>query len=100
MHRGVDIPAPSGTPIGAADEGTVSDTGYEPGGAGKFVKIRHNASLSTKYFHLSWIDVSRGQRVTTGQTIGRVGATGNASGPHLHFEVWHNGAAVDPAAWI
>lgn len=100
MHRGVDIPAPKGTPIGAADEGTVTDTGYEPLGAGNFVKIRHTANLSTKYFHLSGFAVGRGAKVTTGQTIGTVGETGNATGPHLHFEVWYDGQAVDPAGWM
>lgn len=98
-HKGIDIPAPMGTPIPAAAGGTVSNVGYEPGGAGNFVNINHG-SLSTKYFHLSGFAVSRGAKVVEGQTIGYVGSTGSSSGPHLHFEVWEGGAARDPMAYI
>lgn len=100
MHRGIDIAAPTGTPIAAAAAGEVTDTGYEPGGAGNFVKIKHDGSRLTKYHHLSAFAVSRGASVAAGQTIGYVGNTGNSSGPHLHFEVWINGQSVNPAEWI
>jgi murein DD-endopeptidase MepM/ murein hydrolase activator NlpD len=99
-HKGIDIPAQSGTPIPAAASGTVKNTGYEPGGAGNFVNIDHGGGLVTKYFHLSKILVSRGQKVIDGQTIGLVGSTGNSSGPHLHFEVWDGGQARDPMGYI
>lgn len=99
-HKGIDIPAPSGTPIPAAADGTVSNTGYEPAGAGFFVNIDHG-DLTTKYFHLkASAPVSRGQRVTEGQTIGYVGSTGSSSGPHLHFEVWEGGSARNPELYI
>lgn len=98
-HKGIDIPAAMGTPIPAAADGTVANTGYEPGGAGNFVNINHG-SLTTKYFHLSRISVSRGQKVVAGQTIGNVGSTGSSSGPHLHFEVWEGGTARDPMQYV
>lgn len=98
-HKGIDIPAPSGTPIPAAAAGKVSNTGYDPG-PGYFVNLDHGWG-TTKYFHLVRpAPVSRGQQVTEGQTIGHVGSTGNSSGPHLHFEVWEGGQARDPELYI
>lgn len=100
-HKGVDIAAPSGTPIPAAAAGRVANKGYEPGGAGFFVTLDHENGLRTKYFHLvRAAPVEIGQRVSEGQTIGHVGSTGSSSGPHLHFEVWEGGAARDPALYI
>lgn len=99
-HKGIDIPAPTGTPIPAAAAGVVSNTGFEPLGAGRFVNIKHDNGLTTKYFHLSTISTSRGARVVEGQTIGQVGSTGNSSGPHLHFEVWEGGQARDPMGYL
>jgi len=99
-HKGIDIPASTGTPIPAAAAGTVANTGYEPGGAGNFVNVNHGNGLTTKYFHLSKISVSRGAKVIEGQSVGLVGSTGNSSGPHLHFEVWDNGQARDPMGYI
>lgn len=100
LHKGIDIAAPTGTPIAAAAAGTVSNVGYEPLGAGNFVNIDHDGGLRTKYFHLSRFAVSRGAKVSEGQTIGYVGSTGRSSGPHLHFEVWDGGTARDPAGYL
>jgi len=100
-HKGIDISAPSGTPIPAAAAGRVASKGYEPLGAGNFVQIDHGNGLRTKYFHLrESAPVSTGQQVTEGQTIGYVGSTGRSSGPHLHFEVWEGGQARDPMGYI
>lgn len=99
-HKGIDIAAPMGTPIGAAAAGKVTNTGYEPGGAGNFINVDHGGGLLTKYFHLSRFASRRSDQVTEGQTIGYVGSTGNSSGPHLHFEVHENGTAVDPMGYL
>lgn len=100
-HKGIDISAPTGTPIPAAADGRVSNRGYEPGGAGNFVTLDHGNTLLTKYFHLvSMAPVQIGQQVSEGQTIGSVGSTGSSSGPHLHFEVWEGGQARDPMGYI
>jgi len=98
-HKGVDIIAPAGTPIAAAAAGYVSGRGYDLG-AGNYINLTHPGGIVTKYFHQSRFAVSAGERVTQGQIIGYVGATGDASGPHLHFEIWINGQAVDPAGYI
>lgn len=98
-HKGVDIAAPTGTPIGAAAAGTVSGRGWDVG-AGNYVHVRHDSRLLTKYFHLSEFTAQLGDQVTAGQMIGKVGSTGNSSGPHVHFEVWLDGKAVDPASYI
>lgn len=99
-HKGIDIAAPTGTPIPAAANGKVTNTGYEPGGAGNFLVIDHGGGLLTKYFHLSRFASRRSDVVTEGQTIGFVGSTGNSSGPHLHFEVWEGGQARDPMGYV
>lgn len=99
-HKGIDISAATGTPIHAAETGTVANTGYEPGGAGNFVNIDHANGLRTKYFHLSRFAVGRGANVSRGDVIGYVGSTGRSSGPHLHFEVWSGGAARDPMGYL
>jgi murein DD-endopeptidase MepM/ murein hydrolase activator NlpD len=96
FHAGIDIPASVGTLVGAADPGRVVYAGWRDGGWGIEVTIAHRSGVRTMYAHLSRVLVSIGQRVKTGQTIGRVGATGDATGPHLHFEVRLRGAAVDP----
>lgn len=100
MHEGVDVPAPEGTPIRAAAAGTVLRAGYDATGAGNRVVIEHNATYTTKYFHMSRIAASSGQRVAQGQVIGYVGSTGRSSGPHLHFEVWKNGRSQNPAGYV
>ena len=88
--------AATGTPVTAAAPGVVSYAGYLSGGWGNLVVIDHASGVQTFYAHLSQVGASVGQHVGTGTQIGRVGATGDASGPHLHFEVRVRGAAVDP----
>jgi peptidoglycan hydrolase-like protein with peptidoglycan-binding domain len=95
FHTGVDFPAPSGTPVLAARSGVVTITGWI-GGYGNMVAIRHKLGVSTVYAHLSAFLVHEGESVAVGQPIGRVGSTGESSGPHLHFEVRVRGAAIDP----
>jgi murein DD-endopeptidase MepM/ murein hydrolase activator NlpD len=96
MHTGIDFPAPRGTPVSAAGRGCVSSTGYDSGGYGNLVVIQHRAGMTSWYAHLSRISVRRGECVVAGNRVGRVGATGNATGPHLHFELRVGGAAVNP----
>jgi murein DD-endopeptidase MepM/ murein hydrolase activator NlpD len=95
FHTGVDYPAPTGTPVTAARDGVVEAAGRLPG-YGKLVELRHEQGVTTIYAHLSRILVARGRRVTRGTVLGLVGQTGDATGPHLHFEVRVRGAAVDP----
>jgi peptidoglycan hydrolase-like protein with peptidoglycan-binding domain len=96
FHTGVDLLASTGTAVAAAASGRVIFAGYSAGGYGNLVVLRHRLGVSTWYAHLSRILVRLGQRLRRGAQLGRVGATGNATGPHLHFEVRVRGAAVDP----
>lgn len=97
FHPGIDLAAPTGTPVGAAAPGRVVFAGFDPGGYGKLVEVAHGDGVVSMYAHLSAIAVRLGRTVATGTRVGRVGATGEATGPHLHFEVRVRGAAVDPA---
>jgi murein DD-endopeptidase MepM/ murein hydrolase activator NlpD len=94
-HLGVDYGAPVGTPVRTVGDGVVDFAGVQ-GGFGNVVIIRHNGSDTTVYAHLSRIDVRKGQGVSQGQRVGAVGATGWATGPHLHFEFRVNGRHQDP----
>jgi len=96
FHAGLDFPAAMGTAIAAAADGRVVFAGPSGSGWGKLVEVTHRQGVRTRYAHLSRIDVQVGQHVVAGATVGRVGATGEASGPHLHFEVLVRGANVDP----
>jgi hypothetical protein len=96
FHPGIDLPAATGTPVGAADPGRVIFTGYDAGGYGNLVEIAHGGGVVSMYAHLSAILVRFGQSVATGTRVGRVGSSGESTGPHLHFEVRVRGAAVDP----
>jgi peptidoglycan hydrolase-like protein with peptidoglycan-binding domain len=96
MHTGIDFPADTGTAVVAAGRGCVSSAGFDSGGYGNLVVIQHRAGMTSWYAHLSRIAVKPGQCVVAGNLIGRVGATGHATGPHLHFELRVGGAAVDP----
>jgi len=99
MHEGIDISATTGTPIWAAAAGTVIHAGWL-GGYGNLVVVDHGNGLATAYAHASAILVGVGQQVSQGETLSLVGSTGNSSGPHLHFEVRVNGAAVDPLFYL
>ena len=96
FHSGVDFPAAAGTPVFAARAGQIVYAGWRAGGWGFVVSIAHGSGERTVYAHLSRIDVRVGVWVAQGVRVGAVGATGNATGPHLHFEVRIRGAAVDP----
>ena len=95
MHTGIDIAVPYGTPIVASADGVVLFTGWY-GGYGETVIIDHGSSITTLYAHCSAILVTQGQAVERGQAIARVGATGIATGPHVHFEIRVNGVPVNP----
>jgi murein DD-endopeptidase MepM/ murein hydrolase activator NlpD len=95
QHNGVDYGAPSGTPVRTVGDGTVDFAGWQ-NGYGNVIQIKHSNNRSTVYAHLSRIDVHKGQRVEQGARIGAVGATGWATGPHLHFEVKLDGVQQNP----
>ena len=99
FHTGIDLAAPYGTLVKAADGGQVIQVGYF-GGYGNSVMLYHGGGYATWYAHLSSFSVSVGQSVQRGQVIGRVGSTGWSTGPHLHFEVRINGAPQDPRAHL
>ena len=96
MHRGTDFAAPEGTPIMASGDGVVTKASW-CGGGGNCVKIKHNSSYTTVYAHMSKFaaNIRKGKRVKQGQTIGYVGSTGKSTGPHLHYEVIHNGKRIN-----
>jgi murein DD-endopeptidase MepM/ murein hydrolase activator NlpD len=94
-HNGVDYRAPHGAPVVAVADGTVVFAAMN-GGSGRMVHLRHPNGFETQYLHLSTISVRRGARVEQGDVIGRVGATGLATGPHLHYQLKKNGALINP----
>lgn len=97
-HYGVDYAAPSGTPVKAVANGTVTFAGWDSKGGGNTIKIRHTKGLETGYLHLRGFakGVKSGARVNQGDVIGYVGSTGTSTGPHLDYRVWRNGKPVDP----
>ncbi len=99
FHTGIDVAAPRGRKIVAADSGKVVHAGWW-GGYGQATIIDHGDGLTTVYAHQSRIVVTPGQIVSRGETIGYVGSTGNSTGPHLHFEVRKNGKPVDPMGYV
>ena len=99
MHNGVDMAAPSGSPILAAADGTVIAASYS-GSMGNYIMIDHGSDIITVYMHASSLNVSVGQEVSAGDRIGSVGSTGRSTGPHLHFGVRKNGAYVNPWSYL
>ncbi|MFV0553778.1 MAG: peptidoglycan DD-metalloendopeptidase family protein [Mangrovibacterium sp.] len=97
-HHGVDYAAPTGTPVMSIGDGTVVKKAYQKGGAGYYLKVKHNSVYTTTYMHLSRYakGIHEGARVTQSQVIGYVGATGVATGPHLDFRVQKNGSYINP----
>mgnify|MGYP002519771608 CR=1 FL=1 len=100
MHYGVDLAAPTGTPIYATRAGTVTTASYQANGAGNYVSINHLDGFSSIYMHMTHYVVSKGQSVSQGQLIGYVGNTGISTGDHLHFGVSYAGTYVNPLAYI
>jgi murein DD-endopeptidase MepM/ murein hydrolase activator NlpD len=99
MHTGLDFRAASGDPVRATANGKVASSGWA-GGYGRMVEIDHGNGLSTRYGHLSEIDVKVGDQIRIGQVIGAVGSTGRSTGPHLHYETRIDGEAVDPQKFL
>ena len=99
-HTGIDFPVAYGTRIGAAGVGVVEFAGWNTGGYGNLVVVRHRLGYATWYAHMSRIAVSAGQSVTGGTTLGYVGSTGHATGPHLHFELRRNAVPIDPMPYL
>ncbi len=99
MHEGIDLPAPTGTPIHAADGGTICRAGWYYG-YGLCVEIDHGGGVITRYGHCSKLDVSVGDKVFQGQVIAKVGNTGHSFGSHCHFEIRINGSPVDPQKYV
>ena len=99
MHAGLDFRAPAGTPIRAGGAGTVVVAGWN-GGYGKMVEIDHGNGLHTRYAHMSSIAVAKGDKIKAGEVVGQVGSTGRSTGPHLHYEIRRDGAAINPYKFI
>lgn len=99
MHTGLDMRGDTGDPVRATANGTVTIAGWQ-GGYGKMVEIDHGNGISTRYGHLSGIDVEVGKEVKNGQIIGKLGSTGRSTGPHLHYETRVDGDAVDPLKFL
>lgn len=99
-HPAIDIGAPTGTPVVAADEGTVITAGWSSVGYGNLILIRHPDGYVTLYAHLNSIGVSYGDYVARGQRIGSVGSTGRSTGPHLHFEIQVGGRSYNPLVYL
>jgi murein DD-endopeptidase MepM/ murein hydrolase activator NlpD len=99
-HEGIDIRAPRGTPVRAAEAGRVIHSGGGLGAYGRVVIIKHTGRYSTVYAHHDKLKVSKGQFVEKGDVLGTVGTSGNASGPHLHFEVRRDRVPGDPLAYL
>ncbi|HEX8160804.1 MAG TPA: peptidoglycan DD-metalloendopeptidase family protein [Pyrinomonadaceae bacterium] len=99
FHPGQDIRAERGTPVVSAATGTVLSAGWQ-NGYGQMVEVSHGGGLTTRYAHLSKIEVAPGQQLSRGDLVGRVGSTGRSTGPHLHYEVRINGESVNPRAYL
>jgi len=100
FHKGIDISAPAGTPVYAAESGTVIDAGYKKSGYGNLIVIKHANDIATYYGHLSKIIAVNGSKVKKGELIGNVGSTGKSTGPHLHFEIRKGNQALNPEEYV
>lgn len=100
FHYGIDMAAPTGTPIYATRSGVVTDAKYQDGGAGYYVWISHGDGYSSVYMHMDKFIVKEGQYVQAGEIIGYVGSTGGSTGPHLHFGITYNRTYVNPLNYI
>ncbi len=98
-HTGVDIAAEPGRPVRATADGIVSFAGWS-GGNGNLVVLEHGNGYSTFYAHNRLVAVKVGQKIRRGEVISYIGSTGNSTGPHCHYEVWHDGKAVDPDTYL
>ncbi len=98
-HKGIDLAAPTGTPIYATADGTVSKAEWFSG-YGLYVALEHGGEIQTRYGHMSRLNVASGQQVRKGDLIGYVGSTGRSTGPHLHYEVRVAGEAVNPVPYM
>ena len=100
QHEGIDIAAGEGTPVRARASGEVIRSGHTPT-RGNFVELRHDDGFETRYFHLqSRPTLTQGDTVSPGDTLGNVGSTGRTTGPHLHYEIWKDGKALDPRKYV
>ncbi len=100
FHKGIDISAPAGTPVYAAENGVITEAGYKQSGYGNLIVIKHGNDMATYYGHLSKIITSKGDKVEKGDLIGKVGSTGKSTGPHLHFEIRKGGQALNPEDFV
>lgn len=101
LHQGIDIAGPIGTPVVAAASGVVEFAGWNSGGYGNVIDIRHSDGSLTRYAHLSRVQVQQGDCVSQVQVIGAIGSTGRSTGPHLHFELHLAGqGAVNPVDYL
>ena len=99
VHNGIDIPAERGTPVLAAADGTVTETGFDTE-RGNYLMIDHGDGLTTLYAACSKVDVNEGDPVKAGTPIAAIGSTGRSTGPHLHFEVRQDGVPQNPTAYF
>jgi murein DD-endopeptidase MepM/ murein hydrolase activator NlpD len=99
FHGGVDIAAEAGLPVKATADGIISFAGWS-GGNGNLVVVEHGMGYSTFYAHNKTVAVHVGQKVKRGDVISHIGSTGNSTGPHVHYEIWHDGRAVNPASFL
>ena len=99
-HTGLDFPAPTGTAVGAAGRGTVTFAGWNTGGYGNLVVIRHRLGFETWYAHMASVSVRSGASVAGGVRVGGVGSTGRSTGSHLHWEVRRNGVPINPMPYL
>jgi murein DD-endopeptidase MepM/ murein hydrolase activator NlpD len=99
FHGGMDIAAEPGKPVKSTADGIVSFSGWS-GGSGNLVVVEHGFGYSTCYAHNRLLTVKIGQKIKRGEIIGYIGSTGNSTGPHVHYEVWHDGHAVNPNKYL